>query len=151
MPACTSIKPSVFCFRLLYFCPSPSSVSFFLLLYMCALDTDQDFMIKLGIKPCMHLWEISILSLNIVIIRPTKIMNRATKVRHIFRKQSTLNFKNFKKFYFKELISLSNILHRKKIRKIRLIFDAEKWLESTNFANLEEVVHNFGRFDDDMI
>ena len=24
-------------------------------------------------------------------------------------------------------------------------------VESTNFANFEEVVHNFGRFDDDMI
>ena len=44
-----------------------------------ALDTVQDFLIKLGIKPHMHLWEISILSLNNVIVRPTKIMNRADK------------------------------------------------------------------------
>ena len=52
------------------------------------LDTVQDFLIKLGIKPHMHLWEISrvsvqveisILSLNNVIVRPTKIMNRADK------------------------------------------------------------------------
>ena len=28
------------------------------------LDTVQDFLIKLGIKPRMHLWEISISSLN---------------------------------------------------------------------------------------
>ena len=43
------------------------------------LDTVQDFLIKLGIKPCMHLWEIGIFSLNNVIVRPTKIMNRAIK------------------------------------------------------------------------
>ena len=43
------------------------------------LDTVQDFLIKLGIKPHMHLWKMSILSLNSVIIRPTKIMNRADK------------------------------------------------------------------------
>ena len=43
------------------------------------LDTVQDFLIKLGIKPHVLLWEISNLSLNNVIIRPTKIMNRADK------------------------------------------------------------------------
>ena len=43
------------------------------------LYTVQDFLIKLGIKPRMHLWEISILSLNNVIIRPTEIMNRVDK------------------------------------------------------------------------
>ena len=34
---------------------------------------------KLSIKPRMHLWEISILSLNDIIVRLTKIMNRADK------------------------------------------------------------------------
>ena len=43
------------------------------------LDTVQDFLMKLGIKPCMHLLEIGIFSLYYVIIRPTKIMNRADK------------------------------------------------------------------------
>ena len=43
------------------------------------LDTVQDFLIKLGIKPRMHLLEIGIFSLCHVIIRPTKIMNRADK------------------------------------------------------------------------
>ena len=46
---------------------------------MLSLDTVKDFLIKLGIEPRMHLWEISILSLNNVIVRPTKIMNRADK------------------------------------------------------------------------
>ena len=52
------------------------------------VDAVQDFLIKLGIKPHMYLWEIGILSLNNVIVRPTKIMNRANKKGHIFRKQS---------------------------------------------------------------
>ena len=43
------------------------------------VDTVQDFLINLGIKPGMHLSEISILSLYTVIVRPTKIMNRADK------------------------------------------------------------------------
>ena len=41
------------------------------------VDTVQDFLIKFGIKPRMHLWEISIFSLNN--IKPTKIMNTADK------------------------------------------------------------------------
>ena len=39
----------------------------------------QDFFIKLDIKPVMHLLEISTFSLNNVIGRLTKIMNRADK------------------------------------------------------------------------
>ena len=53
-------------------CASPGRVA-------STVDTVQDFLIKLGIKPRMHLWEISILSLYNVIVRPTKIMNRADK------------------------------------------------------------------------
>ena len=51
----------------------------------CALETVQDFLIKLGIKPLMHLLEINIFSLNYVIVRLTKIMNRTepTKIGHI--------------------------------------------------------------------
>ena len=43
------------------------------------LETVQDFLIKLDIKPLMHLLEISTFSLNNVISRLTKIMNRADK------------------------------------------------------------------------
>ena len=43
------------------------------------LDTVQDFFNRLGMKPCIHLVEISIYLLYHVIIRPTKIMNRADK------------------------------------------------------------------------
>ena len=45
----------------------------------CGLDTFQDFLIKLGIKPRRHILEISIFSLNHVIVRPTKIMNNLLK------------------------------------------------------------------------
>ena len=44
------------------------------------LEIVKDFLIKLGIKLCMNLWKISILSINNVIVRlTTKIMNRADK------------------------------------------------------------------------
>ena len=43
------------------------------------LESVQDFLIKLDMKLCMHLVEISTFSLNIVIVRLTKIMNRADK------------------------------------------------------------------------
>ena len=43
------------------------------------VDTVQDFLIKLGIKPRMHLLEISIFSLNNDIVTLTKIMNNLVK------------------------------------------------------------------------
>ena len=43
------------------------------------LESVQDFLIKLDIKPLMHLLKISTFSLNNVIVRLTKIMNRADK------------------------------------------------------------------------
>ena len=43
------------------------------------VDTVQEFVIKVGIKTRMNLLEIGMFSLNHVIFRPTKIMNRADK------------------------------------------------------------------------
>ena len=43
------------------------------------LETVQDFLIKLDIKPLMHLLKISIFSLNNDIVRLTKIMNNLCK------------------------------------------------------------------------
>ena len=40
------------------------------------LDTVQDFLIKLGIKPRLHILKISIFSLNHVIVRPKKIFDK---------------------------------------------------------------------------
>ena len=42
--------------------------------YIHSLDTIQDFLRKLGMKSHVHLVEISIFSLNNVIVRPTKII-----------------------------------------------------------------------------
>ena len=46
---------------------------------MPRIETVQDFLIKLDIKPLINLLKISIFSLNNVIIRLIKIMNRADK------------------------------------------------------------------------
>ena len=43
------------------------------------VESVQDFLIKLDINPLIHLLEISTFSLNNVILRLTKIMNRADK------------------------------------------------------------------------
>ena len=40
------------------------------------------FFNQVGIKSCMHLWEISIFSINNV-VRPTKIKTEPTKIGHI--------------------------------------------------------------------
>ena len=39
------------------------------LIKACTLDTIQDFLDKLGMKPCLYLVEISIFSLNHVIVQ----------------------------------------------------------------------------------
>ena len=45
----------------------------------CLLYTIQDFLSNLGMKPHMHLVEISILSINRVIVRPTNIIKDLRK------------------------------------------------------------------------
>ena len=54
----------------------PTTIKPFIL---CRIETVQDFLIKLGIKPLMHLVERSTFSRNNVIGRLTQIMNRADK------------------------------------------------------------------------
>ena len=91
----------------------------------------------------MHLWEISILSLNNVIVRPTKIMNRAVRNWAHFKKT---NFKNQKlqKISFIKIDLLVKYYSQKKNSE-RLGW----FLKPPN--DFEEVVHNFGRSGDDMI
>ena len=60
-------------------CPSGKKSYFFSMYVSLELDIFTDFLITLGIKPRMHLLEISIFSQNDVIIRPTKIINRGDK------------------------------------------------------------------------
>ena len=47
------------------------------------VDTVQDFLIKLDMKPCINLVEISILSLNNFTVRLTKIMKNLLKIIRI--------------------------------------------------------------------
>ena len=47
--------------------------------FACPIESVQDFLIKLGIKPLKHILEISTFSLDNVIVRLTNIMNRADK------------------------------------------------------------------------
>ena len=61
--------------------PLPNLISRFSLKEwkMFRIDTIQDFLCKLGMKPHMHLVEISIFSLNHVITRPIKIIKDLCK------------------------------------------------------------------------
>ena len=43
------------------------------------VESVQDFLVKLDMKPCIHLVEISIFSINHIIVRLTKIMNNLIK------------------------------------------------------------------------
>ena len=88
------------------------------------LDTVQDFLVKLGIKPLMHLLEISIFSLNHDIVRLTKIMNNLVKDLKI---RTFIHFAILKSLIFEVLYFL----------KICPIF----------FGS----VHNFDRSDNDII
>ena len=74
-----------------------------------------------------------------------KLRTELTKIGHIFRKESTIKTKVFKKFRLLKLI-----FTEKKIGNIQFLMPKND-LETTNFANFEEVVHNFGRSDNDMI
>ena len=50
---------------------------------MEGIDTVQDFLIMLGIKPRLHILKISIFTLNHAIVRPTKIIKDLLKDRKI--------------------------------------------------------------------
>ena len=65
-----------------------------------------------------------------------KLWTEQTKIGHIFRKRSTLKIKNFKNFIYKSWSPSQIYFIEKKFRKIRLIFDAEKWLWKYKFCKL---------------
>ena len=79
-------------------------------------------------------------------------MNRDDKNWAHFQKTKYFKNQRFQKISFIKVdLLVKYFSQKKKFRKICLIFDAKNDFESTNFANFEEVVHNFGRSDDDMI
>jgi hypothetical protein len=90
------------------------------------LEPVQDFLIKLGIKPRMHLWEF--FSLNYVIVRCTKIMIRADKNWAYFLERKYFKNQSFQKISFIKVDVLVKYSLQKKVRKIWLILYAKKRL-----------------------
>ena len=82
-----------------------------------SLESVQDVLIELDMKPCMHLVEISIFSLNHVIVRLTKIMNNLLehlKIRTfkvIFLCQKLVE--SFQKKFYEEYSTRDKLLLKK--------------------------------------
>ena len=70
-------------------------------------------------------------------------------------KVCTLKIKVFKKFQRISFIKVDLLVkyssQKKKSESFGRLLMPKNDFENTNFANFEEVVHNFGRSDDDMI
>ena len=78
-----------------------------------------------------------------------KLWAEPTKIGHTFRKQSALK-SNVSKIFINNSWSPSLIFFTESER-FGWFLMLKNDFESTNFANFEEVVDNFGRSDDDMI
>ena len=59
--------------------PRLAKVTILIILHKYTVESVQDFLIKFGNKTPIHLLEIITFSLNNVIVRLTKLMNRANK------------------------------------------------------------------------
>ena len=104
----------------------------------------------------MHLLEISILSLNNVIVRPTNIVNIAKKNWAHFYKTKFFRNQSFQTISLIKVDLQAKYSSQKKKQSERFgsFLLTKNDFESkfiTNFANFEEVVHNFGRSDDGII
>ena len=75
-----------------------------------------------------------------------KLWTELTKIGHIFRKQSTLKIKVS---FIKVDLLVKYSSQKKKSERFGWFLMPKN--ESTNFANFEDVVHNFGKSDDDII
>jgi hypothetical protein len=119
---------------------------------LAILESVQAFLIKLDMKPCLHLLEISNFSLNHVIIRRIKIKNNILKHREvcifkvIFTPQELV--KSFWKTNSMKNIWLGDQLVWKYIFEI-LIFKILSFLKLCPI--FVGSVHNFGMSDDDKI
>ena len=71
-----------------------------------------------------------------------KLLTEPTKIGHILRKKKYFQNQSFQKNF---------IYRKKKSERFVWFLMPKKDFESTSFANFEEVVHNFGGSDDDMI
>ena len=108
-----------------------------------SLESVQDFLIKLDMKPWMHLVGISIFSLNLVIVLLTKIMKKANKNWAYFQKIKYLKNQNFQKHF---LVFQSNIFHR-----FFFFGDIQPILNTRNYEIFDNGVHNFGKPDEVII
>jgi hypothetical protein len=111
------------------------------------IETVQDFLIKLGIKPLMHLLEISIFSLNNDIVRLTKIMNNLVK---------DLKILSFKVIF--ECLKLIESFQKKDSVKNIWLGDQLLLMKIFKVLYLLKMcpifvgsVHNFGKSEDDII
>ena len=117
------------------------------------VETVQDFLIKLDIKPLMHLLKIRIFSLNNDIIRLTKIMNnilKDCKIRTFKVIFQCLKLVESFQFFSVKNIGLGDQLSLKVNFLKILIFDVVLY-----FLKMCPIfvgsVHNFGYSDDDII
>ena len=118
----------------------------------CRVDTVTDFLIKLGIKPCMRLVEISIFSLNDVIVRLTKIYEQSQHKLDIFLENKVLKELMFSEnFTCKSWSPSLLIIFIKKSESFVWFLILKTEFESQNFAIFEEVVHNFDQRSDNII
>ena len=117
------------------------------------LVTVTDFLIKLGIKPCMHLLEIGKHFF-------TKWCHCQTYQNYEQSRQKLGTFLENKvlqksKFSKKLLIKVGLLVQYSSqiffFLKDLPIFNTEKWLWKSEFKMFEEVVHNFGKSDVDII
>ena len=109
----------------------------------CPLETVTDFLIELGMKPCMHLVEISIFSLNNVTDRLNKIMNNLLKdLKILIFKVIFQCWKLVESFQIK--FSLKNI----GLSRRPSFFDN---FGVENVPNFFRLYWWFGRSDDDLI
>ena len=74
----------------------------------CCLETVQDFLIQLDIKPPMHILEISIFSLNHVIVRLIKIIKQPPGTSQNSYFQSHFSVSKIDRIFLKKL-SMKNI------------------------------------------
>ena len=81
------------------------------LMVQYAVDTIQDFLRNLGMKPHMHLVEISTFSLNHVIVTPTKIMN------NLIEDDKILTFSHFSLSEIRDALSQFCILKNNRLRE----------------------------------
>ena len=97
-------------------------------------------------KQCMYLVDISIFSLNNATVRPTKIMNRADKNWAHF--EYYLKNQNFQNTF---LTKVGLLVKEKKMERFDQFSTLKNDFENQNFEMLEEVIHNFGKSDGDII